>query len=117
MLNRETVAATQNAPRYSCALTGSSALIITCDEGVERHEQLVGKGTMMHSEHHATLVELCRQQHEALAQSVAMLTQVETLVLNGEHDKLAALGPFIYDSRMRSIQTLALWPDDPTEET
>ena len=46
----------------------------------------------------------------SLHQSVAMLGQIELLMLNNEHDKLPVLGPSIWDSRVRSLQTLALLP-------
>ncbi len=100
-ITKETVATARNAPTYSVAITGSAALIVTCDQGVAAHEGLTGKRSLVRVEHFDITVELCRQQHEALLIG-------QRYMENGNRPTSA--------DRQTVDAVLALMPDDPTEE-
>ena len=57
-------------------------------------------GIRVASEHHATLAELCRQQHEAV-----------TALLQNDVWRLIPIR-----IRIKLLRPWELWPDDPTEE-
>jgi hypothetical protein len=64
---------------------------------------LIGKPDLVAAKHHATLAELCRQQHEAL-------DEVQRRLAFGRKRWSVTLFNQV-------SAALALWPDDPTEDS